>query len=73
MSRRGGSTSTPNPEATVELVGKRRAVRGRAAEGDERARLWAHWRDVGDDVAGYAVRRPFGTAVVVLEPLLAAA
>ena len=58
-----------HPEATVDLVGERRAVRGRAAHGDERSRLWAHWRDVGDDVDGYATRRPGETAVVVLEPL----
>jgi deazaflavin-dependent oxidoreductase (nitroreductase family) len=56
------------PDATVELKTGTRAVRGRAAEGDERARLWARWREMGDDVDGYAVRRPSGTAVVVLEP-----
>ena len=58
-----------HPEATVMLADGPRAVRARAAEGDERERLWAGWRDVGDDVDGYAVRRPAGTAVVVLEPL----
>ncbi len=56
------------PDATVELKTGARAVRGRAAEGDERVRLWARWREMGDDVDGYAVRRPSGTAVVVLEP-----
>ncbi len=57
------------PDATVDLPdGSRRSVRGRAAQGEERARLWARWRDQGDDVDGYAPRRPTLTAVVVLEP-----
>ncbi len=58
-----------HPEARVTLKEGSISVRGRAAEGDERARLWAHWRDLGDDVDGYAVRRSMETAVVVLEPL----
>lgn len=58
-----------NPEARVELPGgTRRAVRGRAAEGDERARLWARWREIDKDLDAYAARRPHPTAVVVLEP-----
>jgi deazaflavin-dependent oxidoreductase (nitroreductase family) len=57
-----------NPETTVELVDGVRPVRGREAVGDERARLWERWKEMGDDVDGYAVRRPAGTAVVVLEP-----
>ena len=57
------------PDATVELPDGNRAIHGRAAQGDERERLWARWRDMGDDVDGYATRRPVsGTAVVVLEP-----
>jgi len=56
------------PNASVELVGETRAVRGRAAEGEERDRLWARWREMGDDPAGYAWRRSRETAVVVLEP-----
>jgi F420H(2)-dependent quinone reductase len=57
-----------HPDATVELKEGPRGVRGRAAQGDERARLWARWRDFGDDVDGYATRRSSETAVVVLEP-----
>ncbi len=57
-----------HPEASVETVDGRFAVRGRAAAGAERERLWAHWRDLGDDVDAYATRRPNETAVVVLEP-----
>ena len=56
------------PDVTVELKAGSRAVRGRAAEGDERDRLWARWNEFGDDVDGYATRRPTETAIVVLEP-----
>lgn len=56
------------PEATVELKDGSRTVRGRAALGEERARLWARWREMGDDVDGYAKLRSSETAVVVLEP-----
>jgi len=56
------------PDATAELKDGTRAVRGRAAEGEERARLWATFREYGDDPDGYAVRRSTETAVVVLEP-----
>ena len=62
-----------NPDATVQLADGSRAVRGRAAEGEERARLWARWQTMGDDVDGYARRRTAETAVVVLEPLSRAA
>jgi deazaflavin-dependent oxidoreductase (nitroreductase family) len=57
-----------NPDATVDVKGGSRVVRGRAAEADERARLWAGWHELGDDVDGYATRRSRQTAVVVLEP-----
>jgi len=57
-----------HPDAKVELPGGSRAIRGRAAQGDEHERLWARWREMGDDLDGYAVRRPSGTTVVVLEP-----
>ncbi len=57
-----------HPDATVELPDGTRAIHGRAAQGDERERLWARWREMGDDVDGYATRRPSGTALVVLEP-----
>ncbi len=57
-----------HPEATINLADGSRAVRGRAADGDERARLWARWRDYGDDIDGYATRRPGETAIVILEP-----
>jgi deazaflavin-dependent oxidoreductase (nitroreductase family) len=57
-----------HPDATVELKNGVRAVRGRAALGDERERLWSRWQYMGDDFDGYATRRSKQTAVVVLEP-----
>ena len=58
-----------NPDAIAELAGGvRREVAGRAAVGDERERLWRRWRDLDENLDGYAVRRPRETAVVVLEP-----
>jgi hypothetical protein len=58
-----------HPEAVVELGGGiRREVLGRAAAGEERARLWQRWRELDKDLDGFAARRPHETAVVVLEP-----
>jgi deazaflavin-dependent oxidoreductase (nitroreductase family) len=37
------------PETIVDLMDGRRAVRARAAEGDERDRLWAQWGELNDD------------------------
>lgn len=55
-------------DAVVDLKDGRRQIRGRAAAGAERDRLWAGWREMGDDPDGYAWRRSKETAVVVLEP-----
>jgi deazaflavin-dependent oxidoreductase (nitroreductase family) len=57
-----------HPDATVDLVDGRRLVRGRAATGDERSRLWARWREINTNLDAYAGRRSSETAVVVLEP-----
>jgi F420H(2)-dependent quinone reductase len=60
-----------HPEARVELKDSACRVRGRAAEGEERQRLWARWREFSaspDDLDAYAARRSSTTAVVVLEP-----
>jgi deazaflavin-dependent oxidoreductase (nitroreductase family) len=63
-----------HPEVEVELKTGRRLVRGRAAAaGAERDRLWAGWKQMGDDPDGYAWRRNRETAVVVLEPRSTAA
>jgi deazaflavin-dependent oxidoreductase (nitroreductase family) len=56
------------PEASVDLADGRRTVRGRAAEGEERSRLWARWREIDTNLDAYAALRSAETAVVVLEP-----
>ena len=56
------------PDATVELRDGPRAVHARAAEGVERDRLWARWRELSDSYDSWAARRSGPTAVVVLEP-----
>jgi deazaflavin-dependent oxidoreductase (nitroreductase family) len=57
-----------HPDATVDLVKESRLVRARAAEGDERSRLWARWRDIDRQLDAYAAMRASETAVVILEP-----
>ena len=57
-----------NPVASVEVADGRRTVRGRAAAGAERSRLWDRWRTIDDQLDAYAARRSGETAVVVLEP-----
>jgi len=58
-----------HPEAQVEIKGADYPVVGRAAVGEERARLWARWSEIDKDLDAFAARRPTETAVVVLEPL----
>jgi hypothetical protein len=60
----------PGPsEAVVELAGGiRREVLGRAAAGSEREQLWQRFRELDQNLDGYAARRGHETAVVVLEP-----
>lgn len=61
-----------NPDATVDLPDGPRAVRARPAEGEERDRLWAMFRDYpgwGDDLGALAARRPGDTAIVIFEPM----
>ena len=57
------------PAVTVELTDGRRMVRARAAEGEERSRLWARWQEIDTNLDGYAARRSTETAIVILEPL----
>jgi deazaflavin-dependent oxidoreductase (nitroreductase family) len=57
-----------HPDADVDLADGRRTVRGRAANGEERSRLWARWREIDADLDAYAALRPGETALVVLEP-----
>ena len=59
------------PNASVTLKDGARPVRARAAEGEERQRLWDGFRAYagwGDDIDVYARLRSTETAVVVLEP-----
>lgn len=59
-----------NPDATVDLPDGPRRVRARAAEGPERDRLWATFREYpgwGSDIGALAASRPRETAVVVFE------
>jgi deazaflavin-dependent oxidoreductase (nitroreductase family) len=57
-----------HPDVQVVLADGPRQVTGRAAEGDERERLWARWREIDENLDGYAERRSTETAVVILEP-----
>ncbi len=58
-----------HPEAIVNLAGGGHRVIGRAAEGEERSRLWARWGEIDTNLDGYAALRSAETAVVILEPL----
>ena len=57
-----------HPEVTVQTPDGRRKVTGRAAEGEERTRLWDRWREIDKNLDEYAARRSGETAVVILEP-----
>jgi deazaflavin-dependent oxidoreductase (nitroreductase family) len=57
-----------HPDAEVELRNGSRLVRARAAEGDERARLWERLKETDPKLDEYAALRPTPTAIVVLEP-----
>ncbi len=56
------------PDATVDLPGGSRAVHARAADADERPRLWARWAAYDKDLDAFAARRSRETAVVILSP-----
>ncbi len=56
------------PDTTVDLPGGSRAVHGRAADKDERPRLWAMLSTYDKDLDGNAARRSRETAVVILSP-----
>jgi deazaflavin-dependent oxidoreductase (nitroreductase family) len=56
------------PETTVDLADGPRTVRARAADPDERPRLWARWAAYDKGLDGYAALRSRETAVVILEP-----
>ena len=56
------------PDVIVDLPGGSRAVHGRAANEDERPRLWAQWAVYDKDLDAFAARRSHETAVVILSP-----
>lgn len=57
-----------NPDTSVELPSEMRLVRARAAEGEERSRLWSKWREIDKQLDAYAALRSTETAVVILDP-----
>ena len=59
---------TANPEAEVELGRKRRGVRARVAEGDERAELWDRHIDQFAGFDFYLTKLKRTPSVWVLEP-----
>ena len=62
-----------HPDTVVDLKDGPRAVRGRAAQPDERDRLWARWGEFSDQYDAWAAMRSGETAVVVLEPRVVSA
>jgi F420H(2)-dependent quinone reductase len=57
-----------HPDVRIDLPDGPRLVRGRAAVGEERDRLWQRWREIDQHLDAYAARRPQETAVVIFEP-----
>src|SRR4029078_8323006 len=57
-----------HPDTVAALDDDVRYVRGRAAEGDERDRLWARWVEFSEQHDRPAALRSGRTAIVVLEP-----
>jgi deazaflavin-dependent oxidoreductase (nitroreductase family) len=57
-----------HPDVTVDLPGGSRAVHARAANQDERPRLWAMQATYDKDLDAFAARRSRETAVVILSP-----
>jgi deazaflavin-dependent oxidoreductase (nitroreductase family) len=56
-----------NPDAEVEIRGKRRRVRARVSEGDERAELWRRMNEQYAGFDDYEQRTSRNIAVFVLE------
>lgn len=57
-----------HPDVVVDLPDGPRLVTGRAAEGEERERLWTRWQGIDKNLDAYAARRPMETAVVIFQP-----
>jgi deazaflavin-dependent oxidoreductase (nitroreductase family) len=61
-----------HPDAEVVTADGPHLVTGRAAEGPERERLWARWKEIDENLDAFAALRSTETAVVVLQPRSAA-
>jgi F420H(2)-dependent quinone reductase len=57
-----------HPDVTVDLPGGSRAVHARAANHEERPRLWTMLAAYDKDLDAFAARRSRETAVVILSP-----
>ena len=57
-----------HPHVRIDLPAGRREVVARAAQGQERERLWARWAALDAHLDEYAALRPGTTSVVVFEP-----
>lgn len=57
-----------NPDTTVQVGSRRRAVRARVASPDERARLWPRVVDAYPGYGGYQRRTDREIPLVILEP-----
>jgi F420H(2)-dependent quinone reductase len=57
-----------NPDAEVDVRGKRSSVRARVAEGEERARLWQKVNELYEGFDSYDANTSREIAVFVLEP-----
>lgn len=56
------------PDAEVEIAGRRRPIRARAATDDEAARLWPRLDAANPDYAAYRAMAQRPIPVVILEP-----
>ena len=56
------------PDAEVEIAGRRRAVRARTATADEAARLWPRLDTANPDYATYRARAARPIPLIILEP-----
>lgn len=73
----GGAATAPawwlnlqaNPEATVEVGGRKTRVRAREAEGEERARLWKMLVRMYGPYEGYKRKTDREIPVILLEPV----
>ena len=57
-----------NPDAEIEIRGKRSKVRARVAEGEERAELWRKVNEMYEGFDSYDAKTSREIAVFVLDP-----